>query len=76
MAQTTSQLPGTILSFYVPVGAAVTFANLMELTTPSGICIALRLPFLSSLVPSGTGLSLISLLNTLKAAGGSIELLK
>lgn len=40
------QLPGTILRIYVPAGAEINLLNLVELTTPSGICIILRLPFL------------------------------
>lgn len=38
------QLPGTLLRVYVPAGAVLNLANLLELTTPSGICFIVRIP--------------------------------
>ncbi|WP_207751735.1 hypothetical protein [Clostridium rhizosphaerae] len=40
------QLPGTVLRINIPAGATINILNLVELTSPSGICLILRLPFL------------------------------
>ncbi len=41
------QLAGTVLRINIPAGAEINVLNLIELTSPSGICLILRLPFLS-----------------------------
>jgi hypothetical protein len=70
------QLPGTIFRVFIPAGAVVNFLNLIELTSPSGICIILRLPFLGGM-DSCSGPSsirdLAGLMDAVKQAGGSIE---
>lgn len=38
---------GTVFRINIPAGAAINILNLVELTSPSGICLILRLPFLS-----------------------------
>lgn len=40
------QLPGTVFRINIPAGATINILNLVELTSPSGICLILRLPFL------------------------------
>lgn len=41
------QLPGTVLRVSIPPGATINLLNLVELTSPGGICLILRLPILS-----------------------------
>ena len=61
------QLPGTLLRVFIPAGAVINLLNLLELTTPSGICLIIRIPLL------GGNNSVNSLLDSIKAAGGRIE---
>ncbi len=39
-------LPGTLLRAIVPPGAVINLLNLIEVASPSGICLIVRLPFL------------------------------
>lgn len=39
-------LPGTLLRAFVPPGAVINLLNLIEVASPSGICLIVRLPFL------------------------------
>jgi hypothetical protein len=41
------QLAGTVFRINIPAGAEINVLNLVELTSPSGICLILRLPFLA-----------------------------
>lgn len=66
------QLPGTLLRIFIPAGAVINLLNLIELSSPSGICIVLRLPVLG-LLGSTCG-DFRGLLNTIEAAGGKVEL--
>ncbi|WP_034327618.1 hypothetical protein [Alkaliphilus transvaalensis] len=65
------QLPGTILRIFIPAGAVINLLNLIEVTSPSGICLIIRLPLLG-----GTGFNLGGLFNTIQQAGGSVEVMK
>jgi hypothetical protein len=40
------QLCGTVFRINIPAGAEINILNLVELASPSGICLILRLPFL------------------------------
>jgi hypothetical protein len=40
------QLPGTIARFFIPHGAVINLLNLIEISSPGGICLIVRLPFL------------------------------
>lgn len=40
------QLPGTIFRINIPAGATINVLNIVEFTSPTGICLILRLPFL------------------------------
>jgi hypothetical protein len=40
------QLGGTVLRIDIPAGTEINVLNLVELASPSGICLILRLPFL------------------------------
>lgn len=61
------QLPGTILRINIPAGAVINLLNLIEITSPSGICLIIRLPIL------GGGLNLNTIIESIQAAGGSVE---
>ncbi|NLY44276.1 MAG: hypothetical protein GX066_10045 [Clostridiaceae bacterium] len=63
------QLPGTILRVFIPAGAVINLLNLLEVSSPSGICLVVRLPLL------GGNLKLSSLINSIKQAGGTVEFL-
>jgi hypothetical protein len=41
------QVAGTVFRINIPAGATINILNLVELTSPAGICLILRLPFLS-----------------------------
>mgnify|MGYP000562872469 CR=1 FL=1 len=64
------QLPGTILRIFIPAGAVINLLNLIEVTSPGGICLVVRLPILGGLTPQWN-----SVINSIKQAGGSVELL-
>ncbi|HEY9062234.1 MAG TPA: hypothetical protein VIO64_17300 [Pseudobacteroides sp.] len=64
------QLPGTILRIFIPAGAVINLLNLIELSSPSGICIILRLPFLGG---KHSKYDIGGILETVKNAGGRIE---
>jgi len=62
------QLPGTVLRIVIPPGAVINLLNLIELTSPGGICIIIRLPIL------GGNFNLASIMDTIQKAGGSVEI--
>jgi hypothetical protein len=41
------QVAGTVFRINIPAGAEINILNLVELASPSGICLILRLPFLA-----------------------------
>lgn len=40
------QLPGTIVRINIPPGSEVNFLNLIEVSSPGGICLIVRSPLL------------------------------
>lgn len=71
------QLPGTILRINIPAGAVINILNLIELTSPSGICLIIRLPLLGGLVGAGNGLNVSSMLiDAIEKAGGTIDIVE
>ncbi|NMB96669.1 MAG: hypothetical protein GYA02_08670 [Clostridiaceae bacterium] len=68
------QLPGTVLRIFIPAGAVINLLNIIELASPSGICIIVRLPFLSGDHKNGSGL--LGFVNSVRNAGGTVEFLK
>ncbi len=62
------QLPGTILRIFIPAGAVINLLNLIELTSPSGICLIIRIPVL--------GNNLDGVLQAIRDAGGTVEVVK
>lgn len=61
------QLPGTLIRISIPPGAEINVLNLIEISSPSGICLIVRSPLLSG------GANLNVLADAVKQAGGSIE---
>lgn len=64
------QLPGTILRIFIPAGAVINLLNLIEIASPSGICLIVRLPFLGGDLG---GMDVNSLVNAVQSAGGRVE---
>lgn len=63
---------GTILRIFIPAGAEVNLLGLIEISSPGGICIIVRLPFLGGKKDWDWG----AIANSIKQAGGTIELLQ
>ena len=61
------QLPGTLLRIFIPPGAVINLLNLLEVSSPGGICIIVRIPLL------GDNLNFSQILDSIKAAGGTVE---
>jgi len=64
------QKKGTILRIFIPAGAEINLLNLLEISSPGGICIIIRLPFLKRLFSAN---DLAELFEEIKRAGGRIE---
>lgn len=64
------QLPGTILRIFIPAGAVFNLLNLIEINSPSGICLIVRLPFLGG---GAGGMNVQSIISAVQAAGGTVE---
>ncbi len=64
------QLPGTIFRIFIPAGFVINLLNLLELTSPAGICLILRVPALEG------NLELSNLLSQIQKAGGTVEVVK
>lgn len=62
------QLPGTLVRINIPAGAVINLLNIIEITSPAGICLIVRLPFL--------GGSCGNILDAIKKAGGTVEFVK
>ncbi|SHI08295.1 hypothetical protein [Desulfosporosinus lacus] len=65
------QLPGTLLRIFIPPGAVINLLNLVEVASPSGICLIIRLPFLGG--GSGNTMNLDSIVSAVQSAGGRVE---
>jgi hypothetical protein len=63
------QLPGTVLRVSIPPGATINLLNILELTSPGGICLIIRIPVL------GGGAKLGGIFDSIRDAGGRIEVL-
>ncbi|WZL74238.1 hypothetical protein QBE52_05740 [Clostridiaceae bacterium 35-E11] len=64
------QLPGTLIRINIPAGAVINLLNLIEVSSPGGICLIVRVPLLDG------GNSVSTLVNTIKQAGGTIEIVQ
>ncbi|MFW6016326.1 MAG: hypothetical protein ACOCRK_07790 [bacterium] len=59
---------GTILKINIPAGAEINLLNLIEVTSPSGICLIIRIPFLGK-----RSNYFNSVLEAVREAGGTVE---
>lgn len=78
VSQPCPQLPGTAFRIFIPAGATINILNLIELTSPSGICLILRWPFLGGTLGETMGKipgcpDLTGFMNSIRAAGGTVE---
>lgn len=62
------QLPGTLLRIFIPAGAVINLLGLLELTSPSGICLIVRIPLFNN-----NGPNLNSIIDSIRQAGGTVE---
>lgn len=66
------QLPGTILRIFIPAGAVINLLNIIEVTTPSGICLIVRLPLLAG-AEKNKILSINTIKDAIERVGGTVE---
>lgn len=69
-AEPCPQLPGTLLRVFIPAGAVINLLGLLELTSPSGICLIVRIPLFNN-----NGPSLNTIVDTIRQAGGTVEVI-
>lgn len=67
------QRKGTVLRIFIPAGAEINLLNLIEIASPGGICIIVRLPFLEKFCDRD---SLGDIFDSIKRAGGRVEFLE
>lgn len=73
---TPHQLPGTLLRISVPKGTTINIFNIIEVASPGGISVVVRLPLLSTLSTTGfKNPTLVGVMDAIRAAGGSVEIL-
>lgn len=65
------QLPGTVLRVFIPAGAVINVLGIVEVTSPSGICFIIRLPFFDKIDKAHNGFG--PLFDSIKQAGGTVE---
>lgn len=61
------QLPGTLLRIFIPAGTVINLANLLEVSSPSGICLIVRIPAL------GGKNTVSTVVDAVRQAGGTVE---
>lgn len=66
---TCPQLPGTILRVFIPPGFVINLLNIVEIASPGGICVIVRLPFLGDDKKRAWD----SIVNSVEGAGGTVE---
>ena len=65
--------PGTILRVFFPPGTVINLLNLVEVSSPAGICIIVRLPLLAG--TTNLSANLTSIMDSIKEAGGQVEVM-
>ena len=68
------QVPGTVFRINIPAGATINVLNLIELTSPAGICLILRLPFLAGECKPQHGYE--QMFDAIRRVGGTVESIK
>jgi len=66
---TCPRLPGTILRIFIPAGAVVNLLNVIEVSSPGGICLVVRLPILGK----GIFAQWDNIISAIQQAGGNVE---
>ncbi len=66
------QKKGTILRIFIPPGAEINLLDIIEVASPGGICIIVRLPFLENICGKN---NVASIFDSIKRAGGRVEFL-
>ncbi|MCT8978062.1 hypothetical protein N4T77_15840 [Clostridium sp. CX1] len=64
---------GTLICIEIPPGTIIRLANLLEISSPRGISLVIRIPLLGG---NSSSAALDSIVNSLKQAGGTIEFVK
>lgn len=64
------QKKGTVLRIFIPAGAEINLLNLIEIASPGGICIIVRLPFLEKFCSKD---DLAGIFDEIKRAGGRVD---
>ena len=59
--------PGTVLNVYIPAGAVINLLNLFEVSSPQGINLLIRVPFL------GGSMGLSDFMSAITSAGGMVS---
>lgn len=65
--------PGTILRIYFPPGTVINVLNIVEVSSPGGICLIVRLPLLGDAANLSSGLS--GIIDSFKKAGGQVTVM-
>lgn len=65
------QLPGTLIRIFIPQGAVINLLNLVEIASPSGVCLIVRIPLLGT---NTTGIG--GIFDAIRQAGGTVEVVK
>ncbi|HHY82544.1 MAG TPA: hypothetical protein GX505_07680 [Clostridiales bacterium] len=69
-------MPGTLLRVFIPAGAVINLLNLIEISSPGGICLIIRIPLLGALIENGgNSLTLEDIKNAITSVGGTIEVM-
>jgi hypothetical protein len=70
------QEPGTLIRIFIPPGTVINLLNLIEIASPGGICLIIRIPLLGGLADSnGKTLTLADIKKAIADAGGTIEVM-
>ena len=64
------QKKGTVLRIFIPPGAEINLLDIIEIASPGGICIIVRLPFLENICGKH---NLAGVFDSIKRAGGRVE---
>lgn len=70
VAKICPQKKGTILRIFIPPGAEINLLDIIEIASPGGICVIIRLPFLENLCGKN---SVAGIFDQIKRAGGRVE---
>lgn len=60
----------TVLRINIPAGAVINLLNLIELSSPAGICLIVRVPLLGGCSHNG---ALAGIMSSIRQAGGTVE---